>query len=202
MHTAAHEFARKGLNKAKTSEIAEKAGISKGSIYDYFRDKDALFIATCEKALAESRGAIESVISPDKDFFEQIEDIFRRGMVFVHNHPDYAHMYLNLSACGMERFADSLSKKVEKKTSDFLKSLIKKGIEEGHFRPDIDINTAAFMINSLYIMFMVAMVSRHYQIRFKEYMNISRDEEISWFVEDKITHFMDLLRFALKRPDK
>ena len=57
-------------------------------------------------------------------------------------------------------------------TSDHLKVLLKQGIEDGIVRSDVDVNLAAFLINSIYIIFLASLVSRHYQIRMKEYLEI------------------------------
>jgi AcrR family transcriptional regulator len=42
---AARVFAKKGFHKATTKEIAQAAGISEGTIYNYFSDKHELLIA-------------------------------------------------------------------------------------------------------------------------------------------------------------
>jgi AcrR family transcriptional regulator len=41
-------FARKGYDAATVDEIAEVAGVSKGSIYNYFRSKEDILVATAE----------------------------------------------------------------------------------------------------------------------------------------------------------
>lgn len=43
LETALSLFTEKGYNAVTTREIAEKAGISKGGLYDYFENKDELF---------------------------------------------------------------------------------------------------------------------------------------------------------------
>ncbi len=49
---AARTFAREGLRGARLSEVAREAGISKGTIYLYYRSKEDLFAATL-RALGE-----------------------------------------------------------------------------------------------------------------------------------------------------
>ena len=43
---AAEVFARKGFRGALVDEIAVAAGVSKGSVYGYFKNKEELFYAT------------------------------------------------------------------------------------------------------------------------------------------------------------
>lgn len=45
IHAAITVFARTGLERGKIADIAEEAGIGKGTIYEYFRSKDELFEA-------------------------------------------------------------------------------------------------------------------------------------------------------------
>ncbi|OZB96831.1 TetR/AcrR family transcriptional regulator [Paenibacillus sp. XY044] len=54
-------FARKGILSAKMSMIAEKAGISNGLLYHYFKSKDELFTSLVQEAMAESEAALRSV---------------------------------------------------------------------------------------------------------------------------------------------
>jgi hypothetical protein len=95
---------------------------------------------------------------------------------FAIAYPEYIRLYINVSSAGMDRFAEQLTLGVEKYTSDYLKNLIKEGIEKGTVSPDTDTNLAAFLINSLYVMLVVSLISRHFQIRMKEYLEI--DEEL------------------------
>lgn len=45
-------------------------------------------------------------------------------------------------------------------------------IARGIVRPDLDIRCAAFLIHSLSLIFMAPLTSQHFQIRFKEYLEI------------------------------
>jgi len=52
-------FAKKGVTKTKMSDIAEAADIGKGTIYEYFRSKDEIFVASFHFFLEN----VDSVIS-------------------------------------------------------------------------------------------------------------------------------------------
>jgi AcrR family transcriptional regulator len=45
LEAATRVFAEKGFRRATTREVAREAGVSEGTIYNYFEDKDALLIA-------------------------------------------------------------------------------------------------------------------------------------------------------------
>lgn len=51
---ATRVFARKGYNGTRISEVAQKAGIGKGTIYEYFRSKEALFFTVFEHLINQT----------------------------------------------------------------------------------------------------------------------------------------------------
>ena len=56
-------FAEKGFAAAKLDEIARRAGVSKGTLYLYFKDKQDLFRAVVRDAIAPNVEAITSAVS-------------------------------------------------------------------------------------------------------------------------------------------
>ena len=59
LEAAGHIFAEKSFDAATTEEIAERAGVSIGSVYQYFPNKDALFEAIADQYLARARTVFE-----------------------------------------------------------------------------------------------------------------------------------------------
>jgi AcrR family transcriptional regulator len=61
LHIAAIQvLVREGLSRCTTSRIAERAGMSVGSLYQYYPNRDALLSAVLEKHLDGIAGAVES----------------------------------------------------------------------------------------------------------------------------------------------
>lgn len=172
LREAARLFAERGLMQTDMAEVAARAGVAKGSLYNYFASKEDLYEHVCRDGLERSRQAVYGGLDRDWDIYLQVEHIFRRGLEFARSHPEYVALYLNLSSAGMDRFADKLSREVERFTADHLKGLIRRGMDQGIVRPDLDVNLAAFLINSLYIMFLASIASRHFTLRMKEYLEI------------------------------
>ena len=60
LHTAAIQvLTQEGLSRCTTTRIAERAGISVGSLYQYYPNRDALLAAILEKHLDGVAGAVE-----------------------------------------------------------------------------------------------------------------------------------------------
>jgi AcrR family transcriptional regulator len=175
LREAARLFAERGFNQTDMAQLASRAGVAKGSIYNYFENKEDLYLYVCRDGMRRSREAIYGRMDPEWDVYRQIEHIFRQGARFIQNHPEYLILYANISSAGMERFSVQMSREVEKYTADHLKRLIRRDMQRGLVRDDVDVNFAAFMVNSLYIIFMTSLVSSHFKLRLQEYLEMDGD---------------------------
>lgn len=175
VNEAARLFAQRGFEGTDMAQLAKRAGVSKGSLYNYFESKEDLYLHVATEGLARSRQAVYGGIDPAWDIFRQVEHIFKAGAAFARRQPEFVKLYLNVSAAGMERFTAQLSRQVEKHTADHLKALVARGQREGHVRPDLDPRLGALFINSLYIMMLASLASRHFQIRLQEYLELDSE---------------------------
>ncbi len=172
LRVATDLFAERGFNRTDMGEISRRAGVAKGSLYNYFHSKDELFLYLCRNGIERFRQAVWGDIPPKWNIYQQVEQIFRRQVPLILDHPQNFQIYLNLSSSGMKRFANRYSREGEEFAAKRLKTLLNEGIAQGIVRNDLDVPFTAFLINSLSIMFMASLISGHFQIRFKEYMEM------------------------------
>lgn len=59
---ALNAFSKKGFDKTRMDDIAIDSGVSKGTIYIYFKSKEELFYELCEKNLVELREQLFSLL--------------------------------------------------------------------------------------------------------------------------------------------
>lgn len=59
---ALNAFSKKGFDKTRMDDIAIESGVSKGTIYIYFKSKEELFYELCEKNLVELREQLFSLL--------------------------------------------------------------------------------------------------------------------------------------------
>ena len=70
---ATRVFAEKGFSRATTREVAREAGVSEGTIYNYFEDKEGLLMAIMDKLNETERRAEdlrEGLATDSHGFFE------------------------------------------------------------------------------------------------------------------------------------
>jgi AcrR family transcriptional regulator len=130
-------FAERGYDGTTVSEVAHRAGISKGLLYLYFKTKEDLFksvvqsfispkVAALEKAVESSDLGAEAFLrGPFLDFAKKLPRSRARFLVRMmiaegHKHPDLSRWYWeNVVSHGLGALA----------------SLIARGVRNGEFRP-------------------------------------------------------------------
>jgi AcrR family transcriptional regulator len=77
---ATRVFAEKGFRRATTREVARAAGVSEGTIYNYFEDKDALLLAILDRLNETERRVEDFEEGMATDFRGFLEQYLRRRM--------------------------------------------------------------------------------------------------------------------------
>lgn len=86
IQAAAQIFSEKGFEKATLDEIAEKAEFSKGSLYNFFKNKEDLFLSTLEIG-------VEKLIEQMKLTEELHSNVTNQTTAILQVMVDYFHKY-------------------------------------------------------------------------------------------------------------
>ena len=89
---AIEEFAQAGYHKASINRIVEKLGIAKGSIYQYFRNKEHLFLYIFSYGIKLAKGVLKPIETAEGDFFEKLKASLKAGIRFIKEHPAIYHI--------------------------------------------------------------------------------------------------------------
>ena len=151
IEAALEVFGECGLAKTRLQDIAERAGVSKGTIYLYFPNKEELFremvrqtsvaaIAEGEKASTQGTPT-EQLCAAMRGYWKFVRSpvfstIYRLVLGELHQFPDLAKFY-----------ADEVVARAQK----MLSGIIQRGVETGEFR-EIDPAVAARMLMALTVM--------------------------------------------------
>jgi AcrR family transcriptional regulator len=135
-------FLTAGIKSVTMDDIAKHLGMSKKTIYQFFKDKNELVIALVKKKLKEDEEQIADIMSRSGNVIEELinmmkcsEDIFSRiNPIVIHD---------------MQKYHPDAWAEFQKFKSDVLIStmeeLLTKGIKQGYIRPDIDVKIMARM---------------------------------------------------------
>ncbi len=152
IEAALEVFGEFGLAKTRLQDIAERAGVSKGTIYLYFPNKEELFremirqtavaaIVSGEKTTAAQGTPTEQLCAAMRGYWKfvrssEFSTIYRLVLGELHQFPDLAKFY-----------ADEVVSRV----LSMLTAIIQRGVDNGEFR-DLDPKVAARMLMALIIM--------------------------------------------------
>ena len=88
-------ISRKGMNDATMADIAKEAGIAKGTIYLYFRDRDELVEKTFETAIAQLHARVEQAMAAGSSFEEKLRGYITAKLTFFQDHRDFFRLFLS-----------------------------------------------------------------------------------------------------------
>lgn len=89
-------IARKGMGAATMQEIAEEAGVAKGTIYLYFRDRDELVEKTFENAITRLIEEVEAAMSRPGSFRDRMRATLSAKIEFFNAHREFFRLYIDL----------------------------------------------------------------------------------------------------------
>ena len=89
-------IARKGMSAATMQEIAKEAGVAKGTIYLYFRDRDELVEKTFETAITELLRRTEEALEADIPFAEKLRRMLAGKIAFFRENREFFRLYMSL----------------------------------------------------------------------------------------------------------
>jgi AcrR family transcriptional regulator len=142
VRAAAQVFATRGYAASTTNHIAERAGVSIGSLYEYFPNKDALLIALMEEHLREAReilaaAAVDAASAPGG--LRGIVRQFVRAMVEFHARDRALHRVLFEETPlppRIRRHLADLEQQITERVLDYLRA------QPGVRRPDLALAAA------------------------------------------------------------
>lgn len=89
-------IARKGMAAATMQDIAEEAGVAKGTIYLYFRDRDELVDKTMEGSISRLIGQVDAAIDSAEDIEGKIRGAISAKFAFFRENREFFRLYSNL----------------------------------------------------------------------------------------------------------
>jgi TetR/AcrR family transcriptional regulator len=181
LEAAVTEFAGKGFSEANINVIAKNAGISIGSMYNYFESKENLFLAVVDYGYKELETVLSTVDLGQGDIFDKFELLIRIAQQFSKQHPELNQIYLDLASQGLFHLSQKLSRQVESITAFFYRSLMDDAKKQGLIADDIDEYVTSFCLDNLLLLLQFSYSSEYYKERMKIFAGddaLENDEKI------------------------
>ena len=137
LEAAFSEFSRNGYAATTLDQIAERAGVTKGTIYVYFENKEHLFISMVRDI---TKGAQETMQELLETHEGSTADLLRAQFSFIYQHlvdDTRKREVLRMLIAEASRFpelADRYHEEILRPCLDMLRRAIQRGIDRGEIR--------------------------------------------------------------------
>ncbi len=142
-------FAEHGYYKTQISDIIREAKIARGTVYQYFENKDDLFVTLLENFYTDWEKAIAlNLDNLDLQKISAKQYIFHRiknTLAFLEADRDLCTIVLRMGV-GLHKDFDYLIERFEKKILNLIAGDLQIGIEYGNVRNDINIELTSNLI--------------------------------------------------------
>lgn len=138
LQAAIEIFGRSNFDDASISEIARRAGVSEGTIYQYFKNKQDLFFSIAREKTKTFSAQLDLYLKGVTDAREKIRKFAWYYLHFFRTNPDYARS-LMLEMRVSKAFARSGSYKGVQRFTNQALAILKEGQEQGVIRQDLDL---------------------------------------------------------------
>lgn len=131
-----------GIRNLTTARIAERVGFSEAALYKHFQTKEEIIETSIDvagtKLSNKLKKAAEGVVG-----LKKLSNVLEAHLQFVEENPGVARLLFSDEIhFNRKKLREKLLQVVEQ-TTDFVKEVLKSGIESGEIREDLDLEAAA-----------------------------------------------------------
>jgi len=148
---AIEEFAQHDYKNASISNLVARAGIAKGSFYQYFEDKRDLYLYLIQIAGEEKKRFLEqkSLTNPGMQLFDFLRWAMSEGARFEFSNPLLAQVAYR--ALFSDRpFGDDPFNQLQDMVMAYYLSLVQLGKSQGVIEGDLDDSLVVFLLSTIF----------------------------------------------------
>ena len=166
LNVAIKEFADNGFENTSIQQIAKKAGISVGSIYKYFENKETMFSMVVHEGMSSLEDLLMSLADSSEDILVKAEKIIRELLKYSRKNPELIKLYCQLTTSDNSEFLNGISQRIEAVSASIYTVTISKAQETGDVRDDINPAFFAFLLDNIFMMLQFTTACDYYKERF------------------------------------
>ena len=186
LNVAIKEFADNGFENTSIQQIAKKAGISVGSIYKYFENKETMFSMVVHEGMSSLEDLLMSLADSSEDILVKAEKIIRELLKYSRKNPELIKLYCQLTTSDNSEFLNGISQRIEAVSASIYTVTISKAQETGDVRDDINPAFFAFLLDNIFMMLQFTTACDYYKERFFIYTGKQATESDDLIVEQTL----------------
>jgi AcrR family transcriptional regulator len=146
LKAAAAEFALHGYDGANVNRIADAAGFSVGTVYNYFPSKRELMLGFIDEIGQMHVDFIIQEVNRESDPEQRVRNFFKAGYEFIQANIKEARSIFNALNGPDQEFRQRLFKAYEPLFELLNDAILRPGIEQGCFRIDLPATTTGLIM--------------------------------------------------------
>ena len=152
------EFADQGYHQASLNRLVAQAGIPKGSLYQYFPNKEGIFQHIFQHALGLVRRTLTRVKDEtlEENLFTRLEKSLLAGVRFLKEHPRIYNLYLKIQFDKNVPLRGEFLAAVRRHAAEYFGSLVRRAKVRGELRPGVPVEAVLFLLDALFDRFLQA----------------------------------------------
>ncbi|GGY52737.1 TetR family transcriptional regulator [Streptomyces omiyaensis] len=148
-------IAEQGFSATTVDEIAERAGVAKGTVYYNFKSKTELFEELLRHGVAlltaSLRTAAEETAARGGSRVAALDAMIRAGLVFIDRYPAFTQLYV-AELWRTNRAWNSTLLVVRQEAVAVVEGVLREGVEAGELSEEIDVQlTAAALVGMVLV---------------------------------------------------
>jgi TetR/AcrR family transcriptional repressor of uid operon len=141
-------FSKYGYDKTRMDDIAKSANLGKGTLYLYFKSKEELFYAISENSIKELKEQLSKLFSKKEDLVHDAEKFYDQYRNLIHDSEKVSFEMIAESSRNPKLRKALYEQRM--KVYDIVIDYLRRQIEKGFFRKDMDVNAIASGLVALY----------------------------------------------------
>jgi TetR/AcrR family fatty acid metabolism transcriptional regulator len=140
-----------GFSALTMDKVAQKAGIAKGTVYLYFKDKDDLLEKVLSSGFEKMFERIKIRVGNENGAFNKLQSLINENIRHIYeNRYFFKTIFLDeVNVVFLKKKSKESYNLRRKRYTDYIADIIKSGIESGEFRKDINNSKTAYMLVAL-----------------------------------------------------
>jgi TetR/AcrR family fatty acid metabolism transcriptional regulator len=151
-------FAQKGFFEATVEDIAHAAGVAKGTVYLYFKDKPSLYISVIDEQFITGFTFLDKLKKENLSCVEKLHKIVNNWLnymfKFEHELPMYSIENINMTKKIMKGIQPMIYQHLDK-TVRHISEIIRQGVNSGELRKVDPKISAVYFLNSIRTAFLL-----------------------------------------------
>jgi AcrR family transcriptional regulator len=141
-------FSKYGYDKTRMDDIAKSAKLGKGTLYLYFKSKEELFYDISENSIKELKEQLSKLFSKKEDLVQDAEKFYDQYRNLIHDSEKVSFEMIAESSRNPKLRKALYEQRM--KVYNIVIDYLRRQIEKGFFRKDMDVNAIASGLVALY----------------------------------------------------